>query len=265
MAQDNGNYQCPELIDSHCHLDFPVFDNTRESLISECAQKGIKKFIVPGVTFATWMRLKNISNNFPSIYPAYGLHPYFINEHKLEHIDKLKIFLQSNAAIAVGEIGLDYYLKDLDRQFQQTIFTAQLEVARELKLPVILHVRKAHDDVLFYLKKHNVVGGVVHAFNGSLQQASRYIDLGFKLGFGGALTFDRAKHLRRLVSELPLQAILLETDSPDMLPADHVEKFNTPLTVLKVLQQICDIRSESVVNIAKETTQNACSLFSISD
>ena len=265
MAQDNGNYQCPELIDSHCHLDFPVFDNTRESLISECAQKGIKKFIVPGVTFATWMRLKNISNNFPSIYPAYGLHPYFINEHKLEHVDELKIFLQSNAAIAIGEIGLDYFLKDLDRQFQQTIFTAQLEVANELKLPVILHVRKAHDDVLLCLKQHKVVGGVVHAFNGSLQQAARYIDLGFKLGFGGALTFDRAKHLRKLILQLPLEAILLETDSPDMLPADYVDKFNTPLTILKVLQQVSDIRNETITDVAVKTTQNCRSLFSIQD
>ena len=252
------------LIDSHCHLDFPAFDENRGSLIDECAKKGIKKFIVPGVTAATWSRLKSISEQFPSIYPAYGLHPYFVDEHKIEHVDELKLFLQENASAAVGEIGLDYFLPDLDKKIQQSLFDAQLEVAKELNLPVILHVRKAHDDVLLYLRKHNVAGGAVHAFNGSLQQAYRYIDLGFKLGFGGALTFDKAKHLRRLVSQLPLEAILLETDSPDMLPANFLQKNNTPLTILTVLQLINEIRSEGIAEIAMQTSKNTNLVFNIS-
>ncbi|MDH5259484.1 MAG: TatD family hydrolase [Gammaproteobacteria bacterium] len=264
IAQDKDSHQRLELIDSHCHLDFHVFDDTRESLINECLEKGIEKFIVPGVTAATWARLKKVSTDFPSIYPAYGLHPYFLNEHDLAHVDKLKLFLQKESAVAIGEIGLDYFLQDLDKEFQQVIFSAQLEVASELKLPVILHVRKAHDDVLIHLKKHNLIGGTVHAFNGSYQQAIRYIDLGFKLGFGGALTFDRAKHLTKLVAQLPLEAILLETDSPDMLPANYAEQYNTPLTILSVLQCICDIRNEDVAEVAEQITKNTCNLFSIS-
>jgi len=263
ITQDNESRL--ELVDSHCHLDFPLFDDVRESLISTCFQSGIKKFIVPGITAATWPRLQFVSKIHPSIYPAYGLHPYFLHEHRLDHVVKLKTFLSENSAVAVGEIGLDYYLDNPDKQLQQAIFSAQLEVARELKLPVILHVRKAHDDVLFFLKKHNVIGGVVHAFNGSFQQATRYIDLGFKLGFGGALTFDRARNLRKLASQLPLDVILLETDSPDMLPANYSEKYNTPLTTLTALQKMSEVRTESIVEIANQTTQNCYSIFSISD
>jgi len=250
-----------ELIDSHCHLDFPVFDESRVSLLEECANKGIKKFIVPGVTAATWHRLQCVCEKIPVIYPAYGLHPSFIQVHKPEDVDQLKILLKQNFAIAVGEIGLDYYLPGQDKKTQQWFFDAQLALADELGLPVILHVRKAHDDVLLFLKQHHIVGGVVHAFNGSLQQAHRYLDFGFKLGFGGALTFENANHLRRLVSQLPLEAIVLETDSPDMMPSGFTESANTPLTILAVLAVISDIRKESLADVAKQTTSNIHSLF----
>ena len=263
MAQENDNAKPLELIDSHCHLDFPEFDENREALINECAAKGVKKFIVPGVTADTWSRLKKVANDYSSIYPAYGLHPYFLAEHKLEHVEALKVFIQNNPSIAIGEIGLDYYLKNLDRNFQQKLLLAQLALANELNLPVILHVRKAHDDVLSFLKQFSLVGGTVHAFNGSFQQAEQYLKLGFKLGFGGAMTFERARHLRQLVSDLPLEAIVLETDAPDMRPANYSQEINTPLTVLTVFRQICKLRRETPQQIANQMTANTCAIFSL--
>jgi len=263
MAQDKDEAPGLELIDSHCHLDFSVFDDCRDFLIEQCHEKGIKQFIVPGVTADTWARLRKTSDKFPSIHPAYGLHPYFLKEHVPAHVEQLKNFLQYNPSVAVGEIGLDYYIENPNKKLQNKLFSAQLDVAHELNLPIILHVRKAHDDVLLHLKKAKVRGGAVHAFNGSYQQATRYIDLGFKLGFGGALTYDRAKHLRELITQLPLNAILLETDSPDMAPAEFTGQYNTPLTVLKVLEVMSHIRSESMTAIGVQCSRNTRSLFSI--
>ena len=263
MTQNLENDIGFELVDSHCHLDFPEFDENRNELIQQCKAENILKFVVPGVSKDTWPRLKNISGQYAEIFPAYGLHPYFLNEHASEHVGQLHTFLKDNSAVAVGEIGLDYYLKDLDKTLQQCLFAAQLDVAKELNLPVILHVRKAHDDVLQFLKHAKLTGGSVHAFNGSFQQAKQYIDLGYKLGFGGALTFDRAKHLRKLAEQLPLDAILLETDSPDMSPANYSQSFNTPLTILDVLYQMSQIRQQTSSEIASQTTQNSRELFSL--
>lgn len=252
-----------KLIDSHCHLDFPEFDGDRDELIKECKLKGIEKFIVPGVSQATWPRLQNVANTHPECYPAYGLHPYFLDEHQSSDIEALKKVIQTQQPIAIGEIGLDYYLKSLDKQKQQDLFNAQLELAKDFDLPVILHVRKAHDDVIRALCKYNVKGGMAHAFNGSLQQAKQYIDLGFKLGFGGALTFDNATHLRKLARDLPLEAIVLETDSPDMRPADFQSSRNTPLTILAVLETLSCLRSESIDQISRQTTFNILSTFDL--
>ena len=140
---------------------------------------------------------------------------------------------------------------------------AQLALANELNLPVILHVRKAHDDVLSFLKQFSLVGGTVHAFNGSFQQAEQYLKLGFKLGFGGAMTFERARHLRQLVSDLPLEAIVLETDAPDMRPANYSQEMNTPLTVLTVFRQICKLRRETPQQIARQINLNTTATFSL--
>jgi len=138
-----------------------------------------------------------------------------------------------------------------------------LALAHSFNLPVILHVRKAHDDVLHALRKYNVKGGIAHAFNGSLQQAEQYLNLGFKLGFGGALTFENANHLRKLVQDLPLDSIVLETDSPDMRPANYTSYRNTPLTILSVLDALTGLRSESKDQIAKQTSDNVAKLFSL--
>ena len=176
----------------------------------------------------------------------------------------LEKLLNVSKSIAVGEIGLDYYLKDLNKKKQQEIFDAQLELAQKFDLPVILHVRKAHDDVLQALRKHKGNGGTVHAFNGSVQQAKQYISLGFKLGFGGALTFENARHLRQLAQNLPLESIVLETDSPDMRPANDVSSRNTPLSLLPVFDTLVSLRKEAEEDIAEQTSLNVMSVFGLS-
>jgi len=250
-----------QLIDSHCHLDFPEFDRDRDELIESCKQQGITRLIVPGVTAATWQRLQQITACYTECIPVYGLHPYYIEEHESSDIEALKKVLKIQQPIAIGEIGLDYYLKDLDKKKQQDFFHAQLGLAHDFNLPVIMHVRKAHDDTLLALREHKVNGGIVHAFNGSLQQAKQYIELGFKFGFGGALTFDNAKHLRKLAQDLPLDSIVLETDSPDMRPANYKPSRNTPLTIHLVLYTLSKLRSESKDQIVKQTSDNVVNLF----
>lgn len=251
------------LIDSHCHLDFPEFDEDRDDIIVDCQKKGITQFIVPGVTRKTWSRLATFANRRECIFPAYGLHPYFIDDHSLYDVDCLADFIQTSRAIAVGEVGLDYQIKTTDKKKQLALFNAQLVVARELNMPVILHVRKAHDDVIMALRKSNVRGGVVHAFNGSFSQAEQYIGLGFMLGFGGAMISPQAHHLRKLARQVPLSAIVLETDAPDMRPVNLASQRNTPLTILLVLSELAILRDSHIDDIANVTSQNVVRTFSL--
>jgi len=251
----------PELIDSHCHLDFPVFDDRRSTILKECKAHNISKFVVPGVKMATWLKLFELAQQHSDIYPAYGLHPYFIDEHQESDIEQLTAFLDAHPAVAIGEIGLDFYRDDLDKLLQEKLFAKQLVIAEKRHLPIILHVRKAHDNVLKMLRRSSVKGGVVHAFNGSVQQAHQYIEMGFKLGFGGAMTHPGAKHLRKLVSELPLNAIVVETDSPDMPPYQYNEPLNTPLSLLQVLNEISSLRDEDLKVISQQLLNNTHSIF----
>jgi len=252
------------LIDSHCHLDFSEFDCDRDELVKSCKQKGIVKFIVPGTRCATWPRLIKFSKCYPEWHIALGLHPVFIDEHRLNHLDVLADKIQKHQPVAIGETGLDYFIKSLDKEKQQVLFNGQLTLACEFHLPVILHVRKAHDETIQALKKKRVKGGIVHAFNGSFQQAKQYLDLSFKLGFGGALTYDRARHLRKLARQLPLEAIVLETDSPDMRPVNAGLSRNTPLALVSVLQVLNDLREETADQIAVQTTLNVEQVLGLS-
>ena len=250
-----------ELIDSHCHLDFPVFDADRSALIAQCKAQGIKHFIVPGVDVENWPRLLKLREGFSEISIAFGLHPYFIDSHQESGLQLLEQYCQQHNPIAVGEIGLDFYRKDLAPEKQKHFFARQLEIAEQFNLPVILHVRKAHQDVLSLLKTKHSHGGIAHAFNGSYEQAKQYIALGFKLGFGGALTYPNATRLRKLAEQVPLDSIVLETDAPDMKPYDYAENRNTSLTLLQVLQELSEIRQCESDSLGKIFTQNVKTVF----
>lgn len=253
------------LIDSHCHLDFPAFDAIFEQEIADCTALGFKAVVVPGVAQSSWGRLTEKAKGSGMLFSAYGLHPYFLNEHQREHIQALADVLLVEQGIAVGEFGLDYFDAKLDRQEQQFYFDAQLDLAAQLNLPAILHVRKAHDEVLKSLRKANLPrGGAIHAFSGSEQQAQQYIELGFKLGFGGALSYTRATKLRGLVATLPLESLLLETDAPDMPPSFLAKgEINKPQYLLETAKIIAQLRGEPLEHISRVTASNADRLFGL--
>ncbi len=250
------------LFDTHCHLDAPEFDCDLDQLLVLARKVGIRGIVVPGTTRQSWRKIRQLVAVRKGVHAALGLHPLFLTQHEPSDLRALELAVNTPPIVAVGEIGLDFYVESLDRQAQVKLFREQLRIAQAAKLPVILHVRKAHDEVLKHLRIMNFSqGGICHAFNGSMEQAKRYIDLGFKLGFGGAFTCTRAAKLRRLVVELPLTEIVLETDAPDMRPATCRSQRNTPIHLFDVFRAMCELREESPKEIARQTTRNACDVY----
>ena len=246
------------LIDSHCHLDLPPFDRDRQQVIRNAKKKGVIAFIVPGTTAAGWPKLLALCQETPGLYPALGLHPYFMADHLPEHLEKLRLLAGMQRPVALGEIGLDFQLPNPDKPAQQALFRAQLALAAELELPVILHVRKAHEAVLAALQEIPVPGGICHAFNGSVQQAERYMKLGFMFGFGGMITYARSRRLHRLLCALPLSHLVLETDAPDMSGARHRGQRNSPEYLPEILRAVARLRGLPQAQIAHLTNANLC-------
>ncbi|MBL1320745.1 MAG: TatD family hydrolase [Methylophaga sp.] len=244
------------LIDSHCHLDFKEFDLDRDQLLSHCQQLGIKDIVIPGVTAQRWNKLLTVCQGSAMLHPALGLHPMFMAKHQPEHLIQLAEHISNHHIIAVGEIGLDFYIADHDKESQVELFSVQLKIAQQAKLPVLLHVRKAHEQTISLLKQYPVVRGIIHAFSGSLQQAKQYQDLGFLLGIGGAITHLRATRLRAMVSQLPLSSIVLETDAPDMPLHLMKQQYNTPENITVILDALTALRTENKDVIASTTTEN---------
>jgi TatD DNase family protein len=185
----------------------------------------------------------------------------FLHQHETSHIDDLKHYAERYPLVAIGEIGLDFYQKDFDAKQQLHYFETQLTVADQVGLPVLLHVRKAHDETIKLLKRIHRHGGIVHAFNGSIQQAGQYVSMGFKLGFGGMLTYERSNKLRQLAKQLPLDAIVLETDAPDMVVARHRGERNSPEYLIDSLNTLAELRQLPIEEVAKQTTLNAKSVL----
>ena len=252
-----------ELFDSHCHLDVPAFDPDRETVLSRARAAGVAGIVVPAIHAEGWPALVRLCASAPDLYPALGLHPVFLERHKDGDLQALEHALAEHAVTAIGEIGLDWFVPDLDRDRQQRLFEAQLAIAAAAVLPVLLHVRKAHDQVLAALRNTRVRGGIAHAFNGSLQQAWQYLDLGFRLGFGGMLTFERSTRLRQLARELPIEAIVLETDAPDMTVAAHRGERNSPEYLPDVLAALAEVRGADPADLARQTTANARAVLGI--
>ena len=258
-----------QLIDSHSHLDFSEFDSDRSTVIKRASDAGISNIIVSATTADRWSNIKTLCNKQgaeqPQCHPAYGLHPMFMSEHKNQHLDELKYWLETENPVAVGEIGLDYFIdeaSDLDNQKSQLVlFIAQLELADAFNLPVIIHARKSLDIVLKHLRMFPNLTGSIHSFSGSEQQATQLIELGFYLGFGGPITYTRATKLRKLVTTLPLESLLLETDSPDQPDALHYKQRNEPAYLVNVAQVVAELRGISIEEVSQVTTINAQTLF----
>ena len=253
------------LIDTHCHIDFADFDHDRDQVIKAAGEAQVKDIIVPAVAHQSWQRTAEICTQYPQCHLALGLHPMFIDEHQPHHLTSLNEAIEEHSPIAVGEIGLDFYFPDqkLNREKQMLFFTKQVIIAKQHELPVIIHNRKAHDECLQILQKQNLRGGIIHAFNGSIQHAKKYIELGFLLGFGGMLTYQRSRKLRALLESLPLQSIVLETDAPDMTVQQHRGKRNSPEYIPYVLEAISEISGIQQTEIAEITRANVQQLFAI--
>ncbi len=207
--------------DSHCHLDAAEFDADRDAVVARARAAGVTMQVLPAVEQANFATVRDLAHAHGYAY-ALGIHPLYVQRAADEDLDALDAALaearDDPRLVAVGEIGLDHFVPGLDRERQERFYVAQLKLARRHGLPVILHVRRSADGLLKQLRRFEVAGGIAHAFNGSAQQAQAFVDLGFRLGFGGAATFDRALQIRDLARTLPLSAIVVETDAPDMPP-----------------------------------------------
>lgn len=251
------------LFDTHCHLDVSAFDSDRDLVLKACAEQSVNQLLIPGIAREGWQGLLQLCAANAGLYPALGLHPVFSQQHQDQDLAVLRQLVEREPPVAIGEIGLDYWIKDADKQRQQFFLDAQLALAEQHQLPVVLHVRKAHDAMLQTLKRFDLVGGTCHAFNGSLQQAEHYLSLGFKLGFGGMLTYPNASKLRRLAKELPDSALVLETDAPDMVGAAHQYQRNSPAYLPEVVKTLAELRNQTETEIAAFTTANAEAVFGL--
>ena len=251
------------LIDSHCHLDDERFDSMRNAVIERANQAGVDSIVLPATTAARWPRVKTVASEFPGIYPAYGLHPMFIEQHQQQHIAELDKWLDLEKPVAVGECGVDFFQSKKDADWQWHLFKEQLQLANNHQLPVIVHVRKGLDEVLACLRRTALKGGVIHSFSGSLQQAQQLVDLNFKLGIAATVGFERAKKLRKIVSEIETSALLIESDAPDQPGPQYRGQLNEPGYIPSHLQVMAELRGCSLQDLAVELNRNACELFGI--
>ncbi len=251
------------LIDSHCHLDAPEFDADRAAVIAEARSHGVSAQILPAVAAAGWPRLQAICQQAPGLYPAYGLHPMYLPQHQPSDLPLLRQWLQDGSAVAVGECGLDFFVEGLDPARQHEFFQAQLELAREFQLPVIIHARRAVDAVIAAIRRTGPLRGVVHSFSGSPEQARQLWDLGFLVGLGGPVTYERAQRLRRLAAGMPLEFLLLETDAPDQPDAGIRGQRNAPARLATIAHAIAELRGIPMAELALATSANARRLFNL--
>jgi len=255
-------------IDTHCHLDAPEFSNSLPNIISAAKEKNVQAILLPAVKAADCQHVRELASQYgnaiPGLVYTLGIHPLYTNQAHEEDIalleEQITQSLSDPRFVGIGEIGLDYFVEGLDPHKQEYFFHAQLDLAQQFKLPVILHVRRSQDAILKALRRRKISGGIAHAFNGSFQQAEQFIELGFKLGFGGAATYERALQIRRLLVELPIDSIVTETDSPDIPPAWLREEgiaFNEPAFLPRIANVLAEVRGISSDEFAIAVWRNA--------
>lgn len=244
------------MIDSHCHLDFSCFDQDRAEILDRCTKLSIDTIVIPGTQASQWQKQIDLCHLYPQLRFALGLHPYFLRHFASSHLVKLTKWLiqYQNKVVALGEIGLDTQI-DVDWTLQKHVFEQQLNIAKEHSLPVILHHRHSHNELIHILKTTKFsLGGIVHAFSGSIQEAQTYIDLGFKIGVGGGITYPRANKTRKTISQLPLSSLVLETDAPDMPIMGKQGERNSPEYLPEIFECLLSLRKET-----KQELLHACS------
>jgi TatD DNase family protein len=264
-ANQTASLKAPFFIDTHSHFDAAEFDADRDAEYARALTAGVATLIVPSVTRDNFAAVAATCVRYPGCLPAWGLHPIFIALHRPEHLADLRAQIVAQRPVAIGEIGLDFFMPGLDPATQAHYYGEQLKLAREFDLPVLLHGRKSIDVLLKHLRQIKLPGGIAHAFNGSAQQAAEFIKLGFKLGFGGAFTWPRAAHLRRLAAELPLESIVLETDSPDMPPVWIGSGRNAPGELPRIAMELAELRGMTLEAVAAATTRNARAVLKLDE
>lgn len=251
------------IFDSHSHIDAPEFDPDRDDVIRRAEAAGVTGQLVPAIACAAWPKLKSICDAWPGLLPAYGLHPMFLDQHRPEHLDSLRQWIEREHPKAVGECGLDFFVEGLDAVAQRMYFRRQLEIARDFDLPVVLHARRAVEEVIATIRSVGGLRGVIHSYSGSEEQARRLFSLGFLLGIGGPVTHERARRLRGIVGTAPVESLLLETDSPDQPDALHRGQRNEPALIVNVLETVAGLRRMCAGSLADATRRNAQRLFGL--
>ncbi len=252
-----------QLIDSHCHLDDDRFDDLRDDVIAEAAALGVTRMVVPATTANRWEKVKHLCDRHSGLHAAFGLHPMFIEQHQVAHLRELDEWLEREQPVAVGECGIDLFTSRIDERWQKQLFQEQLQLADNHRLPVIVHVRKAMDEVISLLRRQARYGGVMHSFSGSKQQAQQLYDIGFKLGIAATVGYQRARKLRAVVAAMPLDALLLESDAPDQPGGAHRGQLNRPAYIAEHLQTMAELRQIEAEDLAAALTRNTESLFKL--
>ncbi|MFZ4536237.1 TatD family hydrolase [Propionivibrio sp.] len=254
------------LIDTHCHLDAHEFDADRDAVVLAARESGVSAMLIPAVETGNFSAVRDCCTRYPGCFPAYGMHPLYVERASEADLVMLGEWLEkeligASHPVAVGEIGLDHYVPGFDAARQEHFFVEQLKIARDFDLPVLLHVRRAVDQVLKCLRRISVRGGIAHAFNGSRQQADEFIRLGFKLGFGGAMTYPGSTRIRQLAATLPIDSIVLETDAPDMAPYWLAGQRNRPIELFRIARTLSELQGLSMAEVQATTSANAVELL----
>lgn len=253
------------LFDTHCHFDFEPFSGDVAEQIQQAHQQGVERLLIPSIGPSNWQKVTELSCTYPPIYYALGFHPYFLDTDSPLQLNALQDLLSGvgDKCVAVGECGLDAMI-DVDMGLQEMMFIRQVEIARQMKKPLILHARKTHNRLIQLLKQYKFShGGILHGFSGSYQQAQQFIELGFSIGVGGVITYSRANKTRQAVAKLPLESLVLETDAPDMPLSGHQGEDNHPKMLSAVFACLAELRDEPSNEIANRVWRNSNQVFGI--
>jgi TatD DNase family protein len=254
------------MIDSHCHLDFDVFDNQRDKVVAEAREARVHTIVNIGVDIPSSKRSIELADRYDCIYATVGIHPHDAKKVDGRTIDELRELAQHPRVVAIGEIGLDYYRDMSPRNVQQRVFREQLELACEVNLPVVIHTRESFEDSVSIVSDFvdRLPGGVFHCFPGDAEEADRVFDLGLVVSVGGIITFKNSR-MSRMAAEVPLEKVLLETDAPYLAPVPFRGKTNQPAYVVHTCRKLAELRGESVQAIEKVTDRNVRKLFGLAE
>lgn len=250
-----------KLVDAHCHLDFEVFDPDRLQVLQRAADKNISDIIIPGTQKKYWQRIRSLCSTHDNLHACYGLHPYWVKQHDPRDIAQLGHFIEANKPVALGECGLDFRPQQANKALQLEFFEAQLTLAKEYQLPVVIHSVNATETIIQTLKKHKNLTGMIHSYSGSLEQAKQLIDLNFYISIGGSVTYERANKIKKVAANIPLTSLLVETDAPDQPDFLHSDKRNEPAFLINTVETIAALRKSNSEEISRQTTTNAKHLF----